>query len=179
MLTAELKRIANLHGHLCFGLVLGYRAAMIAKTEFRIGRAGTDQELIAVIEENSCCEDAIQIVTNCSWHRGTIVFQECGQDVFIFYNHTTGKSIRLELRDDFKPLQQEIHRLKKRILNRVADKVEQDRFWETNEKYVQTILQVPDEELFDIHRYDMTILVRLDRFNSLYVPALNTCPCKP
>jgi formylmethanofuran dehydrogenase subunit E len=176
--ATELEKIGRLHGHICFGLAVGYRAAMIAKREFNIGHPGEDHEIVAIMQESSCCEDAIQVITTCSWHRGNIIFQQCGQYVFIFYNQTTGRSLKLSLKQNLLHSSKEVHELKERLHQQVvATEEERKRFWAINQRFVEMILAADEEELFDIQRFEMTFLVKLDRFNSLYVPQANNCPC--
>jgi hypothetical protein len=75
--------------------------------------------------------------------------------------------------------------LKKRVIRQIATEEEKKLFWELNRRFVNMILKAEDDDLFDIQRFEMTILVKVDRYNSLYVPRykhpppLNTCPCSP
>ncbi len=165
--AVELKRISGLHGHICFGLAVGYRAAWLAKREFAIGNTGNDQEIIAVMQESNCCEDAVQAVTSCSWHMGSIIYQDCGRYVFIFYNHTRGKSLRLSLKQNLHCAAEEIHRLKEKAVL-VTDE-EKEEFQELNRRLVKMILATKDEDLFDIELFDMSVLLKIDRYESLYV----------
>jgi formylmethanofuran dehydrogenase subunit E len=165
--VAELRKISGLHGHVCFGLAVGYRAAVLAKREFGIGATGNDQEIVTVMQESNCCEDAIQAVTSCSWHMGSIIYQECGRYVFIFYNHSQGKSLRLSLKQNLHCSAEEVHRLKEKAV--LATDEEKAEFRELNRRLVNMILATKDEDLFDIERFSMSILLKIDRYESLYV----------
>ena len=55
----DLNPIIDFHGHLCPGLVLGYRAAK-AGIERIHAMHSENEELIAIVENNSCAVDAIQ-----------------------------------------------------------------------------------------------------------------------
>ncbi len=172
--VAELNKISGLHGHVCFGLAVGYRAACLARQEFAIGATGNDQEIVAVMQESNCCEDAIAAVTSCSWHMGSIIYQECGRYVFIFYNHSKGKSLRLSLKQNLHCAAEEIHRLKEKAI--LATEEEKEEFRELNRRLVKMILATKDEELFDIERFEMSVLLKIDRYESLYVTKSTESP---
>jgi formylmethanofuran dehydrogenase subunit E len=57
------------HGHSCPGLALGYRAAVAAMTRLDRDRA-PDEEIVAIVENDSCVVDAIQVVTGCTFGKG-------------------------------------------------------------------------------------------------------------
>jgi formylmethanofuran dehydrogenase subunit E len=56
------------HGHACPGLAIGYRVATLALKE--LGVRSRDEELLAIVENNSCAVDAIQFIT------GLYLYQE-------------------------------------------------------------------------------------------------------
>ena len=63
------------HGHACPGLAIGYRVANLALKE--LGLRAKDEELVAIVENNSCAIDAIQFVRTGNKHlknykKGTI-----------------------------------------------------------------------------------------------------------
>ncbi len=172
--------LGRLHGHICPGLAIGYRAGLIARREFGIG-SGKDHEILVVIEENSCCEDAIQLTTTCSWHRGNILFQKVGSYVFIFYDHTAGKSLQLNLKPEYLTLTSQVHKLKEKVIRKQATPEEEKIFLEEAGKYVSRVLQAKEEDLFSRQEFDMALLVKVNECNHLYVTYkpvyLNTCPC--
>lgn len=55
------EKSVEFHGHICPGLVLGYKAAVIAMSELGITRA-KDEELVAIVENDACGVDAINIL---------------------------------------------------------------------------------------------------------------------
>ncbi len=167
----ELNKIGQLHGHICFGLAVGYRAALMARHEFRIASAKSEQRIFSIIQRSNCCEEAIQLVTDCSWHKGTIIYQNIGRYVFICYNHTIGKSLRICLKQNLAQSGEELHDIK--IKKAVVTEDENNHFWKLNKLLVDRTLQTDSDNLFDIQRYSMTLLVKMDDGNSLYVPNQN------
>jgi formylmethanofuran dehydrogenase subunit E len=59
-----------------------------------------DEELVAVVENDSCAVDAIQFLTGCTFGKGNLVFRDHGKHVYTFYNRKAGQGIRIS--EDFR-----------------------------------------------------------------------------
>ena len=60
MLSKEdFRKCAEFHGHICPGLAIGYRAAR-AGLEWLNDHRAEDEEIVAIVETDSCSVDAIQ-----------------------------------------------------------------------------------------------------------------------
>ena len=57
--NALLDDVAAFHGHLCPGLLIGYRAALVALNFLGVERA-VDEDLVLITENDSCSVDAFQ-----------------------------------------------------------------------------------------------------------------------
>lgn len=90
----DLRDAIQFHGHLCPGLALGYRVAKAALRELKADRP-KDEELVAIVENDSCAADAIQFVTGATFGKGNLVFRDYGKHVYTFYNRRTGRGIRI------------------------------------------------------------------------------------
>jgi len=82
------------HGHACPGLAFGYRVALAAMDRLAAGRSA-DEELVAVVENNSCAVDAIQVVTGCTLGKGNLIFKDYGKQVYTFFRRSNGRSLRI------------------------------------------------------------------------------------
>jgi formylmethanofuran dehydrogenase subunit E len=102
MSTEDLRDVVQFHGHLCPGLALGYRVAKAALRELGADRP-RDEELVAVVENDSCAADAIQFITGCTFGKGNLIFRDYGKHVYTFYNRHTGKGVRIS--EDFRGLE--------------------------------------------------------------------------
>lgn len=89
------EEVADFHGHSCPGLAMGYRVSMIALREFS-GRS-VDEELVAIVENNSCAVDAVQVMTGCTFGKGNLVFRDYGKQVYTFIRRPSGESIRIAI----------------------------------------------------------------------------------
>lgn len=128
-LPDDLQPIIDFHGHLCPGLVLGYRAAKAGMKRIHALRS-KDEELVAVVENNSCAVDAIQFMTGCTFGKGNLFFMDYGKHVYTLALRPKGKGVRVSL--------------KKEVL------------WEEDrEERINHIMELDEEELFTIN--DVTI----------------------
>jgi len=90
----DLRDAIQFHGHLCPGLALGYRVAKAALRELKADRP-RDEELVAIVENDSCAADAIQFITGCTFGKGNLVFRDYGKHVYSFFNRRSGVGIRI------------------------------------------------------------------------------------
>jgi formylmethanofuran dehydrogenase subunit E len=94
----DLGKAVEFHGHLCPGLAIGYRAALAAMGEMGISRA-YDEELVCVVENDSCSVDAVQYLTGCTFGKGNLVFEDHGKQVFTFASRQRpGQAVRVSLK---------------------------------------------------------------------------------
>ncbi|MBN2025426.1 MAG: TraR/DksA C4-type zinc finger protein [Actinobacteria bacterium] len=94
----ELRRASEFHGHLCPGLAIGYRASRGAMERMGIARA-YDEELICVVENDSCSVDAVQFFTGCTFGKGNLLFEDHGKQVFTFASRQRpGRAVRISLK---------------------------------------------------------------------------------
>lgn len=87
--------VIDFHGHSCPGLALGYRVSQRALKELK-GRA-EDEEIVAIVENNSCAADAVQVMTGCTFGKGNLIFRDHGKQVYTFIRRPSGKSIRIAI----------------------------------------------------------------------------------
>lgn len=97
--SEDLRDVVQFHGHLCPGLALGYRVAKAALRELGADRP-QDEELVAVVENDSCAADAIQFITGCTFGKGNFIFRDFGKHVYTVYNRRTGRGVRIS--EDFR-----------------------------------------------------------------------------
>jgi formylmethanofuran dehydrogenase subunit E len=99
LFDTDLREVVQFHGHLCPGLALGFRVAKAALRELGADRP-RDEELAAVVENDSCAVDAIQFITGCTFGKGNLIFQDYGKHVYTLFNRRTGRGVRIS--EDFR-----------------------------------------------------------------------------
>ncbi|MDD5264930.1 MAG: FmdE family protein [Candidatus Bipolaricaulis sp.] len=82
------------HGHSCPGLALGYRMTAAVLAVLGATRAG-DEELVAIVENDACGVDAVQVVAGCSFGKGNLVFRDYGKQVYTLFSRRTGRGVRV------------------------------------------------------------------------------------
>ena len=100
----DLRDAIQFHGHLCPGLALGYRVAKAALRELKADRP-QDEELVAIVENDSCAADAIQFITGCTFGKGNLIFRDYGKHVYTFFNRRTGQGVRVS--EDYRGFEQD------------------------------------------------------------------------
>lgn len=145
-----LDDVVEFHGHVCPGLVLGYRVAMLALREF--GERAKDEELVAIVENNSCAVDAVQVITGCTFGKGNLIFRDYGKQVYTFIKRTSGESLRISVKWESPPETEEEKDVWERYsrggrLEEVLRIVH-----ERKTRKIDSILNATDEELFNIDR---------------------------
>jgi len=56
-----------------------------------------DEELVAIVENNSCAVDAVQVMTGCTFGKGNLIFKDYGKQVYTFIKRPSGKSLRISV----------------------------------------------------------------------------------
>ena len=91
------EKAVAFHGHVCGGLMIGYKASLYAIE--LLGLTFSDGEQVVCVAENDACGvDAVQAVLGCSVGKGNLLFHMRGKQAFSFYCRGTGQSVRLVLR---------------------------------------------------------------------------------
>ena len=88
--------VIGFHGHSCPGLALGYRVSLRALKELAAARS-EDEEIVAVVENNSCAVDAVQVMTGCTFGKGNLIFRDFGKQVYTFIRRPSGISLRISV----------------------------------------------------------------------------------
>ena len=145
---ADLRDAIQFHGHLCPGLSLGYRVAKAALRELKAERPH-DEELVAIVENDSCAADAIQYITGATFGKGNLLFRDYGKHVYTFYNRRTGEGIRIS--EDYRGYESDPRypELKKR--QEAGEDVDREMMEYKMEK-ASAILRSEEQEIFTIDR---------------------------
>jgi len=142
--------VVDFHGHACPGLALGYRVSVFALRE--LGERSFDEELVGIVENNSCAVDAVQVITGCTFGKGNLLFKDFGKQVYTFIRRPSGEGIRISV--DWKaPEETEEERALWERYSK-GDRGEEVLITIDNRKAnkIRMILCAGDEELFHVFR---------------------------
>jgi formylmethanofuran dehydrogenase subunit E len=96
-LPRDLQEVVAFHGHLCPGLLIGYRAAKAAAAALQVG-ASEDEELLVIAENRSCSVDAFQSLLSTTLGKGNLRLRDYGKQVFTVADRASGRAVRVALR---------------------------------------------------------------------------------
>jgi formylmethanofuran dehydrogenase subunit E len=147
--TEDFQKCIDFHGHLCPGLSLGYRASRAALEWLEATRAA-DEEIVAIVETDACCADAVQVITGCTFGKGNFIYRDHGKVAFAFINRDSGKGIRFVLKSDTVPREQRHLDLIKKVQSDTATESEQIEFKKLHRERSFEILEKPIEALFNV-----------------------------
>ena len=99
----DLKRCVEFHGHICPGLVYGYRVAKEAIRLMNLGRS-VDEEVVAICENDSCAIDALQVLLGTVAGKGNLIIKDFGKNAFTVLDRSKRQAYRFsrKTRYDYK-----------------------------------------------------------------------------
>jgi len=145
---SDWEKVVEFHGHVCPGLAIGFKAAQEGLKALA-GTRAVDEELVAIVENDACGVDAIQVLTGCTMGKGNLIFRDVGKHAFAFIVREKQEGVRVSLKHG-KMENQEHRALMQKVISGKATAAEKAEFEKLHGQICQTILDTPGEELFDI-----------------------------
>lgn len=144
--------VVEFHGHSCPGLALGYRVAIAAMREMDIERISEDEEIVAIVENDSCAVDAIQLLTGCTFGKGNLVFKDYGKQVYTFIKRPSGDGVRIAVDYEHPEETEEEREMMRRYRGGERSEEVLRVILSRRERMVKAILDAPDPELMKVKR---------------------------
>ncbi|MBU1049818.1 formylmethanofuran dehydrogenase [Candidatus Bipolaricaulota bacterium] len=88
------EQAVQFHGHRCPGLAIGYRLTLAGLNALSESKA-LDEEIVAIVENDACGVDAVQLLAGCTFGKGNLIFRDYGKSVYTFYSRRTGAGVRV------------------------------------------------------------------------------------
>jgi formylmethanofuran dehydrogenase subunit E len=143
-----IKKTIDFHGHSCPGLAIGIRASEVALE--KVGRP-SDEEVVAVVENDNCAVDAIQFLLSCTFGKGNLIHLDYGKLAFSFYRRSDGAAIRLIGKPEiFGHQDGEFMRLRKREMIRSLTEEEKEQLKNATTARIKQIMEADLDKLFEI-----------------------------
>ncbi len=144
-----LKDAIRFHGHVCPGLIIGYRAAKVALSAFRVERS-KDEELVAIVENDACSVDAIQVLLGCTLGKGNLIYRDYGKQVYTIVSRESNRAARIALKSTVLDRPSEIEALFQKAQENEASAEERETLDDFREKLMEELLEMDEETLFKI-----------------------------
>ena len=156
------------HGHSCPGLALGYRAAEYALQHLRAGRS-EDEDLVAIVENDACGIDAVQVVAGCSLGKGNLIFRDFGKHAYTMIDRKSNRAIRLVQQPEalIERIDAKAALLRPKVMGGMATASEQKEFDKRWSAVIEKILTMPIKELFIIQEVKPEVPERAKIFRSV------------
>lgn len=91
-----IEKAIRFHGHICPGLAIGVLAVKyVLEHGFKYS---PNEEVVAVVENDTCSVDALQILLGTTYGKGNLIHQDYGKLNYYFYNRQTKKGIKLSFK---------------------------------------------------------------------------------
>ncbi len=143
----DLKQCVEFHGHICPGLIYGYRVAREAMRLMGIARAA-DEEVVAVCENDSCAVDALQVLLGTAAGKGNLIIRDFGKNAYTIISRSQHKAYRFSRRTHYDYAgvdKKEFQRLEAAVSGGTASEAEQK---ELKRLKINDLLARPFDEIF-------------------------------
>jgi formylmethanofuran dehydrogenase subunit E len=117
------------------------------------------EEVVAIVETNTCFSDSVQLVTGCSFGNNGLIYRDYGKTA-VTLAMRTGDAVRVAQKANRSPLENfpEVAPLFQKVIKERSGTVEDDeklrRLWvDISFK----MLEIPDEEFFNISRLNIQV----------------------
>ena len=160
----------ELHGHFCPGLSLGVMAGaaglhklgeILSKPlSFFLGSEGLE-EIICIVEINSCFADGIQAVTGCTLGNNELIYRETGKTA-VSITDRAGRGVRVCVRTGFRDILESTNKeffplFEQVIINSDRNVKAVEKFKKVSMETGFAILKVPLKEIFSIEEKNVEI----------------------
>jgi formylmethanofuran dehydrogenase subunit E len=152
----DYQQCVSFHGHTCMGVTIGYLAAKLGLELLEIERA-VDEELVAIVENDACCCDAIQVLTGCTFGKGNFFFEDHGKMAFTFGNRETNKSFRLVLKPDVMTPPEKEQNLLEKIRSGQASTAEIKQYEQHSQARLDELFKQGPKIFFEIHESNLPL----------------------
>ncbi|MCF8038587.1 MAG: formylmethanofuran dehydrogenase [Desulfohalobiaceae bacterium] len=157
--SEDFKRCEAFHGHICPGLSIGYKAARLAMAKLDEIRA-EDEEMVAVVETDACSADAVQVLTGCTFGKGNFHFRDHGKMALTLFSRATGKGVRVSMKPGAFEPDPEHRDLLQKVMQGQAGEGEKEQFQELHLQRSCDVLDMPEEQLFDLQEVEEELPAR-------------------
>lgn len=145
----DLQEAIKFHGHVCPGLLIGYRAAKAAQARLGVDRP-KDEELVATVESDGCGVDAVQFLLGCTLGKGNLIYRDYGKQAYTLICRQKGKGVRVVSKPGLFRRTPEQETIFQKVLNGQASEEEQAAFRAFQKERVDELLAASEADLFTI-----------------------------
>ena len=161
------SEVTRFHGHVCPGSAIGYKASEAGLNELKSNES-QDEELVAIVENDSCAVDAVQVLTGCTFGKGNLLFVDHGKQVYTFINRTTEDAVRVSLKNSFSvdTLAPKLGRLRAKVNSGIASELEKEDLKQMTIDVSNEILEIPYKKMYNVEHVEVDLPEKARIFKS-------------
>ncbi len=146
-----LLKTGELHGHFCPYVSLGVMAGVYCLNYLQVLTDGME-DVLAVVETNSCFSDGVQYVTGCTFGNNGLIYKDYGKTaVTVVRRGDKGIRLHVKERDNILARYPEAQALfEKIVVNREGTDKEKGLLKQKWTEIAFDLLKLPEKELFDM-----------------------------
>ena len=148
----DFQECVQFHGHLCPGLAIGYAAVKAGTERLELGPS-PDEEVVAIVENDSCAVDAVQVLLGCTFGKGNLIFRDWGKQVFTFFGRDSGKAVRVSFLGPL-PGSDERHALRQKIDAGLATDEDMEAWERLRTDVTKEVISRPATDFFQVKEID-------------------------
>jgi formylmethanofuran dehydrogenase subunit E len=164
----DLARCVAFHGHICPGLVYGYLVAKEAMKLMNLERA-TDEEIVAICDNDSCAVDALQVLLGTSTGKGNLIIRDFGKNAYTVLSRSGRKSYRF-----VRKVRYEYHEKEKSTFDRLDAAITNGMASEDDRRYMK---RLKVEDLLGRYFDEIFTTTEIPFDEPLYAPLERSEPC--
>ncbi|NJD56865.1 MAG: formylmethanofuran dehydrogenase, partial [Nitrospirae bacterium] len=143
------------------------------------GDRAEDEEIVSIVENNSCAVDAVQVMTGCTFGKGNLIFRDYGKQVYTFARRPSGKSIRISVVWERPEETKEEKRLWDAYAKGDRSKKVLDFVHSRKSEKIRQILDAEDEELFAVAKGKIVLPPEAEIYQSIRCGLCNEKVAEP
>lgn len=147
------SEVTQFHGHECLGTAIGYKVGEIAICE--LSSRAEDEELVAIVENDSCSVDAIQVVTGCTIGKGNLILKDHGKHVYTFMDRKTGEALRISLKNDMAKINPEFAKAREKAFSPSSTPEDVQKYEKLVHQAMADIMEATANEFFNVESVEM------------------------
>jgi len=162
------SEVTKFHGHVCPGSAIGYKAVEAGLNELK-SSISQDEEIVTVVENDSCAVDAVQVLTSCTFGKGNLLFMDHGKHVYTFINRDTEDAVRVSLKNSFSvdTLAPKLGKLRAQVNSGIATELEKADLKNMIVDVSNEILEIPYQKMFDVEHVEVELPKKARIFKSV------------
>ena len=144
----QFENVVKFHGHICPGIAFGIKVSLCALE--KLDPTAESKELTAIVENDACPVDAVQVMTGCTFGKGNLIFKNYGKQVYTFFDKKSDRGIRISFRNIQTPETVESKQIRDKFASGDRSVETLEAMGQAKAEKIHQIMNMPADELFEV-----------------------------